>query len=45
MIEFYGDPSMLGLVQFNADMSHIAMNIFETFTLFDLFGKGAQSLN
>ena len=35
-IIFYGDPAMVSLVQFNADMGHIALNIFETFTVFDL---------
>eukprot|EP00347_Sterkiella_histriomuscorum_P013799 403363320 len=38
-VEYFGDPSMLGLVQFNADMSHIAMNIFETYTAFDMLNK------
>lgn len=44
-IEFYGDPAVVGLVQFNADMGHIAMNVFETFTVFDLIGRGNQAMN
>eukprot|EP00347_Sterkiella_histriomuscorum_P012023 403370187 len=34
-LEFKGDSDMVGLLQFNTDMSHIAMNIFETFSIFD----------
>eukprot|EP00347_Sterkiella_histriomuscorum_P004721 403359363 len=44
-IEFYGDPAVVGLVQFNADMGHIAMNVFETFTIFDLICKSNQQVN
>eukprot|EP00347_Sterkiella_histriomuscorum_P023172 403335679 len=44
-IEFFGDPAMLGIVQLNADMGHIAMNVFETFTLFDLVSQSVQQNN
>eukprot|EP00347_Sterkiella_histriomuscorum_P018807 403344102 len=33
--EYVDEPDMIGLLQFNNDMNHIAMNIFETFTIFD----------
>jgi hypothetical protein len=39
VIEFYGDPNLEGLVRFNADMGHVSLNIFETFTVFDLIQK------
>lgn len=32
-------------MQFNADMNHIALNIFDTFTLFDLVKQGSNHLN
>jgi hypothetical protein len=44
VIEFYGDPNLEGLVRFNADMGHVSLNIFETFTVFDLIQKQNQCL-
>lgn len=35
-VEFFGDPALEGLVRFNADMGHVSLNIFETFSVFDL---------
>eukprot|EP00347_Sterkiella_histriomuscorum_P022619 403337800 len=38
-LEYYGDPSMMSLVQFNADMGHIAMNVFETYSVFEIINS------
>lgn len=44
-IEFHGDPDIVGLVQFNTDMGHVALNVFETYTLFNLLGQGISHIH
>lgn len=43
-VEFFGDPALEGLVRFNADMGHVSLNIFETFSVFDLMMQANQSM-
>eukprot|EP00347_Sterkiella_histriomuscorum_P001398 403372187 len=43
-IEFRGDPAVEQMLQFNVDMNNISLNIFETFTLFDMYKQSARGL-